>query len=451
MVATATATSTDTAEQRWHKEITTAERCVAFSRGVVLVTAVLMLYSEALAGREAWGVVHILAGIGAVYAVGTSVLSLLGHEREELQFPLLVADMLLITGIIYAAGGVCNEYYLLYYLPILQASIRLNFRDAIASALLSSGLYALIGFVRGPDTIVPTSAQLRAGTFAASAVFMAAFFALLSREARTHLQRSLEMAELAAALSEKNRELEEKTRALAEAQESLLRSERLAAIGELAASVGHELRNPLGVIRNAVYCLNTQFATHDATMREMLSLMDNEVSRCDRTISALLDFARPQQGVPEPVDINSVVIECLEVEPTPAGITVSLELQPDLPLAQADRHQVGQIFGNLISNAYQAMGDSGTLRVRSAMEPDERTILVEFTDNGPGIAPENIDRIFDPLFTTKAKGIGLGLVVCKRLVERQGGTLSVRSTLGEGATFTVRLLRAGPLEAACNG
>ena len=136
-----------------------------------------MVEGETLVGERTFGALDFLVCVALVYAVGTSVLMVLGRENSRLQFPLLGADMMLITGIIYMYGGMSNEYYLLYYLPILQASVRLNFRDAIASALLSSGLYGLVGLSSGPDTLVPTTAQLRAGTFAASAVFMAAFFA----------------------------------------------------------------------------------------------------------------------------------------------------------------------------------------------------------------------------------------------------------------------------------
>ncbi len=420
----------------------TAERCVAFSRGVVLSTALLMVEGETLVGERDFGALDFLVCVALVYGVGTSVLMVLGRENMRLQFPLLVADMILITGIIYMYGGVTNEYYLLYYLPILQASIRLNFRDAIASALLSSGLYGLVGLSSGPDTLVPTTAQLRAGTFAASAVFMAAFFALLSREARAHIRRSEQMARLAGALSEKNRELEEKTRELAAAQESLVASERLAAIGGLAGSVGHELRNPLGVIRNAAYYLRSQLQEPEADVDEMLELMDREVETCDRTIAALLDFARPEEATPERIDVNELVSELVNNIEPPEGISIDLRLDDDLPPARADRHHLERVFKNILSNAFQAMTNGGNLTVTTGLSKADDTVCVEWSDTGPGIAERDLHRIFDPLFTTKAKGIGLGLVVCKRLVERQGGRLEVRSEVGKGASFIVHLRRS---------
>jgi len=420
----------------------TAERCVAFSRGVVLLTALAMLEGEVLLGNEPLTVLDLVVGVAATYVLGTAALSVMGRERPGLQLPLLVADMLVITGIIYLAGGVFSEYYLLYYVPILQASVRLNFRDAIASAVLSSGLYAVVGLSTGPDALIPVKAQLRATTFAASATFMGAFFGLLSREARSHLQRSHEMTELAGALAAKNRELQDKTRQLAEAQESLVARERLAAIGELAGSVGHELRNPLGVIRNAAYYLRKRLCEQDEDVREMVELMDTQVHVCDRTIAALLDFARPEQAVVEATDIHAVVEEVLGAAAVPAGVSVELQLDPNVPSVRADRHQIAEVFANLLSNACQALRDRGSIRISTGVEADGETVAIEFADTGPGIAPEHLDRIFDPLFTTKAKGIGLGLVVCKRFVERQGGTLEVRSEPGQGAVFTVRLRRA---------
>jgi len=421
---------------------TTAERCVAFSRGVVLSTALLMVEGETLVGERVFGALDIVICIALVYAVGTSVLMVLGKDKMRLQFPLLVADMVLITGIIYMYGGVSNEYYLLYYLPILQASVRLNFRDAIASALLSSGFYGLVGLSNGPETLVPTTAQLRAGTFAASAVFMAAFFALLSREARAHIKRSEEMAHLAGALSQKNKELEEKTRQLADAHESLLASERLAVIGGLAGSVGHELRNPLGVVRNAAYYLRSQLKDTGAEIGEMLDLMDREVETCDRTITALLDFARPDEAIPELIDINALIGDVANGAAPPEGISVELQFDDGLPLVRADRHHLEQVSKNIMSNAFQAMGTEGVLTVTTGCDEHDDTVYVEWTDSGPGIAERDIEKIFDPLFTTKAKGIGLGLVVCKRLVERQGGRLEVRSEAGKGASFTVYLLKS---------
>ncbi|MBM3475624.1 MAG: hypothetical protein FJX75_20360 [Armatimonadetes bacterium] len=422
--------------------ITTAERCVAFSRGVVFLTSLAMLEGEALIGRQPLSLLDAVILVVALYVVGTAILSLLGRERPGLQLPLLVADMLLVTGIIYLAGGIYSEYYLLYYVPILQASVRLNFRDAIASAILSSGLYMAVGLSTGPDTLIPVKAQLRAGTFAASATFMAAFFALLNREARSYMERSREMSELADALAAKNRELQEKTRQLAEAQEYLVARERLAAIGELAGSVGHELRNPLGVIRNVAYYLRKQVGGEDADVAEMIDLMDAQVSICDRTIAALLDFARPERASPEPADINQIVTELVASNPPPTGVTIRLALGHDLPLAYVDRHQIGEVFDNILCNAYQAMPGGGEVRVRTSSEVETDGVCVEFADTGPGIPSGNLARIFDPLFTTKAKGIGLGLVVCKRLVERQGGGISVHCEAGQGATFTVRLRRA---------
>jgi len=421
----------------------TAERSVALARGVVFVTALVMMETEPMLGGRPLALVDLLAAVALFYVVATCALEVAGHERSEAQLPLLVADLVVVTGIIYAEGGLRNEYYLLYYIPILQASVRLNFRDAIATSILSSGLYALVGFFSGPEVVVSTSAQLRALTFGASSLFMAVFFGLLSREARTHLRRSEEMTRLAEALSRKNLELEEKTRELAEAQDNLLASERLATIGALAASLGHELRNPLGVIGNAAYYLRSQLGGQNAEIDEMVELMDSEVRTCDRTIAALLDFARPQQSSPEPIAVEGSIRRVLSKSPPPNGIAVDLQIASNLPPAKADRLQLEQVFTNIASNAYQAMGGGGVLTVRASLAAREGMIRVEWRDTGPGIPPENLGRVFDPLFTTKAKGIGLGLVVCKRLAERQGGRLEVDSAPGEGATFTVYLPQAG--------
>jgi len=421
----------------------TAERCVALARGVVFATALIMMESETVLGLRPFSALDALAAVAVIYVIGTSALSVAGQEAPGLQLPLLVADLLVVTGIIYAQGGVRNEYYLMYYLPILQASVRLNFRDAIATSILASALYGLVGLFCGPQVVVPTTAQLRAVTFTGSSMFMAVFFGLLSREARAHIRRSEKMTRLAEALARKNAELEEKTRQLAEAQTSLLASERLATIGELAASLGHELRNPLGVIRNAAYYLRTRRGGEDPDVAEMIGLMDSEVGTCDRTIAALLDFARPEQATPEPIALAAFVETVLHRKPAPENVALRLELPADLPLVRADPHQLEQVFTNIATNAYHALAHGGTLTVRAAVDPRDGMVAVEWRDTGPGIPRENLERIFDPLFTTKAKGIGLGLVVCRRFVERQGGRLEVESEPGHGAAFTVALPPAG--------
>ena len=253
------------------------------------------------------------------------------------------------------------------------------------------------------------------------------------------------------ALKEYSEQLEEmvleRTQELHNAQESLIRKEKLAVLGQLAGGVAHELRNPLAVIKNAAYCLNLVLEEPDVEIREMLEILDKQVGTADKIISSLLDFARTRPPIRRKVDVNDVVRETLSRTPLPDAprVEVVLELDEDLPPILADPDQLVQVFGNLVRNGVQAMSQGGQVTIKTSEEcrgdPGGRPewVTVSVADSGAGISEENLKKIFEPLFTTKAKGIGLGLALVKTLVEGHGGTIGVESQVGEGSTFTVRL------------
>ena len=236
--------------------------------------------------------------------------------------------------------------------------------------------------------------------------------------------------------------VEERTQELREAQEELLRKEKLAVLGQLAGGVGHELRNPLGAIKNAAYFLNMVLEEPDPEVKETLEILDKEVGTSERIISSLLDFARPKPPIRRKVDVNDVVQDALSRTTVPENVEVVSQLDEALPTILADPDQLAQVFGNLILNGAQAMPEGGQLVVKSEVLSRE-WVAVSITDSGVGIPEENLEKIFEPLFTTKAKGIGLGLALVKTLVEGHGGRIEVRSEVGKGSTFTVRLPRAG--------
>ncbi len=234
--------------------------------------------------------------------------------------------------------------------------------------------------------------------------------------------------------------VEDRTRELREAQEQLVRQEKLAILGQLAGGMGHELRNPLGAIKNAVYFLNMVLQDPDVETQEMLEILDKEVDAAEKIISGLLDFARTKPPTRRKVDLNRIVREALARIPPPDAPDVEFvyQLDADPPVVLADPDQLCQVLDNVIRNGIQAMRSGGILTVRTAVESPE-WVTVSVTDTGVGIPEENLGKIFEPLFTTKAKGIGLGLAVVKMLVEGHGGTIGVASEVGEGSTFTVRL------------
>ncbi len=228
---------------------------------------------------------------------------------------------------------------------------------------------------------------------------------------------------------------------LEQVQEKLIRAERLAAVGELASGVGHELRNPLNVIRNCAYLLKmTLSEKNDAEAIKTVAVLDKQVDAANRIITDLLDFTRITPPSPVRVDLKTLINECLTWITVPSQVNVRANLNGVAPV-RTDPEQISRVFTNIISNAIQAMNTGGgELNIETG--EDAGFTWIRFRDTGCGIAAANLERIFEPLFTTKHKGIGLGLAISRRLAEENGGSIEVESREGEGAIFTVRL----PLE-----
>jgi PAS domain S-box-containing protein len=221
-------------------------------------------------------------------------------------------------------------------------------------------------------------------------------------------------------------------------QEQLVRQEKLAVLGELAGGVGHELRNPLGAIKNAAYFLNMVLERPDPEIKETLGILEKEVANCERIIAGLLDFARARAPLRRKVGIAEVLRQVLSGINVPGNIAVKNRAIESLPVILADPDQLAQVFANIVINAVQAMPEGGELFINSEAS-DQEWLAVSVTDTGVGIPPENLEKIFEPLFTSKAKGIGLGMAISRTFAEGHGGSIEVRSRVGKGSTFTVTL------------
>jgi len=231
--------------------------------------------------------------------------------------------------------------------------------------------------------------------------------------------------------------VEARTRELRQAQEKLVRQERLAALGQLAGSIAHELRNPLGVISNAAIYLKMVQPQAPAKVAEYIEIIQNETRTSEKIITDLLDFARHQAVKREAVAPVYLVQQTLERFPPARNIRLANQARRGLPLVFVDPLQAIQALGNLVVNACQAMPDGGELTI-GARESGEM-VEIAIGDSGPGIPPEQMERLFEPLFTTKTTGIGLGLAVSRKLAEANGGRIEVRSEMGRGCTFTLYL------------
>jgi signal transduction histidine kinase len=214
------------------------------------------------------------------------------------------------------------------------------------------------------------------------------------------------------------------------------RNERLATFGQLVGSIGHELRNPLGVIESSLYILRGRIGS-DERARKHVDRIDEQLHIANDIISALLDMIRDRPLARELVRLDAVLGGVLESVHRPAGVQITEEGMGALPPIHADAGRVRQVLLNLVENAVHAVGDTGEVRVQGALDGGEVAIAVE--DNGPGLDPLVRGRLFEPLVTTKAKGIGLGLALVKRIVERHAGTIAYQPRDGGGARFVVRL------------
>jgi PAS domain S-box-containing protein len=233
------------------------------------------------------------------------------------------------------------------------------------------------------------------------------------------------------------------------AQESILQSEKLAAVGQLAAGVMHEINNPLATISACVAALEGRLEEADPALqpafREYLEIVDKEVQRCSRIVDQLLDFSRPKGSAKVPVGVNALVEDTLFLlkhHKRFRRVAVTRELAPALPLVRGNAEQLIQVLMALLLNAADAIEHGGALTVRTGVaphRPDEVTVAV--SDTGPGIPPAELSKIFEPFYTTKpqGRGTGLGLSICYGIIEDHRGRIEVDSEVGEGSTFLVYL------------
>lgn len=233
-------------------------------------------------------------------------------------------------------------------------------------------------------------------------------------------------------------------------QAHILHQDKMMSLGRLAASVAHEINNPLSGVLNYVRLMSRIVSDQSALMaqaskfKSYLDIVGKEVQRCTRIVSNLLTFARPSAVAFKPVDIRALIDQCLVLSGHRlqlGNIDVAVEIDEALPMVQGDANQLQQCLINLVFNAIDAMPDGGRVEITAGLSPDRKIAAITVSDNGCGIAGEHLAHIFDPFFTTKqeGKGTGLGLSTTYGIIEKHKGTIDVRSRPGRGATFTIKL------------
>lgn len=320
----------------------------------------------------------------------------------------------------------------LYYLPIILAGLWFQVRGGLASAILVSLIYAphvVLQWGSHPDTQWEQSLE----------ILLYNVIGLLSGiAARRDARQRSALEKTAARLDRSYQQLKDQASQILAFEEQLLRASRLSALGELAAGLAHEIRNPLGSIRGTAEIVKDP-ATSPGQREEFAEVLVREVDRLNQVVSKFLRFAKPDPVGRQAVCINQVLDELLEfsaAEYRRQRIEVRFD-RAELPRIPVDADQLRQVLLNILLNAVQALSTGGVVRVTTLLKED--SVVVQIADNGPGIAPEVLPRIFNPFYTTRQSGTGLGLAISQRIVQAHGGQIGVQSRPGEGAVFEVML------------
>jgi len=374
----------------------------------------------------------ILVAIGAFQGFERRLLELIPRRGPAYS---VILKIVLASFLVYHTGGIESQYWLIYFVPVLTAAMYFEVWATIAWTLLSSSAYcsflvwALADYELTPDGV--TELAIR-NLF----LFLAAV--VVNRFATENRRQATRYRELAEALEETNRKLQQ-------AQEEARRSERLAALGQMSAGLAHELRNPLAVIKGSAETLMRKLAAADPLSTEMAGYISSEVNRMNVIVTRFLDFARPHKLERSRVAIPDLIDRALRAArdrwpDTP--VEIERRYAPTLTEASIDGDLMEQVFTNLATNALEAMGKAGG-RLRVAAAPAQfdgrQGVEIIFEDTGPGVPPELREQIFNPFFTTKETGVGLGLSIVSKIVDDHHGWIRLCGEAGKGACFRIFL------------
>jgi signal transduction histidine kinase len=391
---------------------------------LLVLFAAMALASPTLDITEA----SLLAALGAVQVAGPKLAFLRSARGKVLWIILQVLFAYLLIGY---TGGLISNYYLILLLPVISAATYLGVVGTLLFVLLSCGSYIsfvlFVDFSRfsiDPDQIRVLGMRLLFLAIAGNLVNV------LAQELRVQSSKYQKVAE----------ELAEANRNLREAEAAVRRSERLAALGQLSAGLAHELRNPLGTMRASAEMLAKNVAAENDLAREMAGFIASEVDRTNSLVTRFLEFARPLKFRPAVIDITEVLdraVTLVERDAPQYRVTFYKNYSPDLAPFPVDAELMERVFYNLLLNAAQASAEGGAITVKTRVV--DGTAEVAVIDRGPGVDPKIMEQIFNPFFTTKPDGVGLGLAIVSKIVDEHGGRITVESEPAKGTVFRVYL------------
>jgi two-component system, NtrC family, sensor histidine kinase HydH len=351
----------------------------------------------------------------------------------------VIIKILLATLLLDHTGeiGINSNYYPIYFLPVLSAAIYFGTITALAwTAATSLAYLSLLYPALQESDITPEGysiLSIRVLFFFVAAILVNRF----AVENRRQVQRLQDLSE----------KLEETNRQLRRAEADARRAERLAALGQLSAGLAHEIRNPLGVIKGSADMLSRKVAASEPLVAELAGYISSEVNRLNALVVRFLDFARPSKLELRPERISEIVDRALEAANASfpnANVKIERQYAPNMLEVPTDPQLCEQVFVNLITNALQAMQaqeDSLEKTLRLSIAPEvsngEPGVGVIVEDTGPGVPPESREQIFNPFFTSKKDGVGLGLSIVAKIVDDHRGTIRLESNTPRGARFHV--------------
>ena len=357
----------------------------------------------------------------AVFIIGISLL----HYLTPLQLPYLH-----------------DIFQRLYYLPIILAALWYGLRGGLSCSILVSVAYAPhILFQWGGHMTMEMEKYLEILLYNT----VGGLTGLLSQRER---ERTVELQKTARGLEESYQELQHQSERIIVIEEQLRRAEKLSTLGEMAAVLAHEIRNPLGSIRGTAEILKDDYPPGDPKY-EFIEIQIKETERLNRVVEDFLRMARPQPADLRPCPVQDeleTIVTLVSNDARDREINLVLHAPPVPVIVRADGEKLRQAFLNIILNALQATPSGGTVSISTAVY-QSALCEIRFRDTGPGIDAATLEKVFDSFFTTKPDGTGLGLSITRKIIESNGGTLLVESEPGQGTTVTVRL----PLQIAANG
>ena len=322
--------------------------------------------------------------------------------------------------------GIDSPYWGVLFLPIVSAATALGLGGTMLFTLMASAAYCT--FIRWVDRAQWSDAALdlarRVATLTMVGVVANTLAEALRRQLRKHRQTAEQLAQANADLQK--------------AEEAVRRSDRLAALGQLSAGLAHELRNPLGTIKASSEMLGRSLPEDNDVAREMSGFIASEVDRCNSLVTRFLTFARPLQLQLEKGDLAQTIDRAIAAAQREApGVTVYSNYAPEIPPFPFDAEMLERVFYNLVLNAAQASPAGGTVTVKTRAAG--KSVEVAVIDRGSGIDARHRESIFNPFFTTKPTGVGLGLAIVSKIVDEHGGKIAVESEPGKGSVFHVFL------------